>query len=98
MAFWPDQKALPMKQVSGLFFMLSAGLTSGARDTPASKEAAGFTHARTRVEKMPQMPGGGELAGIGNEFLRRFQLPKVTDDGSIRYSSIHVTFLVGPDE
>ena len=97
MAFWPDQKALPMKQVSGLFFTLSAGLTSGAQDTTASKEAAGFTHAYTRVEKMPQMPGGSKMAGIGNEFLRRFQLPKFTDDGSIHYSGTHIIFSVGPD-
>ena len=97
MAFCPDQKALPMKQVSGLFFLLSSGLTSGAQGTPASKEAAGSTCVYTRVEKMPQMPGGGGMAGIGNEFLRRFQLPKFIDDGSIRYSGIHITFAVGPD-
>ena len=47
---------------------------------------------------MPQMPGGGELAGIGNEFLRRFQLPKITDDGYIHYSYIHIIFVFGPDE
>ena len=98
MAFWPDQKALPMKQVSGLFFLLSAGLTSGAQDTPASKEAAGFKHAYTSVEKMPQTPGGSKMAGTGNEFLRRFQLPKFTDDGFIYYSGIHIAFAVGPDE
>ena len=96
MVFWLNQKALLTKQVFGLF-LLSAGLTSGAQDTPASKEAAGFTHAYTRVEKMPQMPVGNKMAGIGNEFLRCFQLPKFIDDGSIRYSGIHITFVVGPD-
>ena len=97
MAFWLNQKALITKQVFGLFFLLSAGLTSGAQDTPASKEAAGFAHVYTRVEKMPQMPGGGGMAGIDNEFLRHFQLPKFTSDGSIRYSGIYITFVVGPD-
>ena len=97
MVFWLNQKALLTKQVFGLFFLLSAGLTSGAQGTPASKEAAGFAHVYTRVEKMPQMPGGGGMAGIDNEFLRRFQLSKFTDDGSIYYSGIHIIFAVGPD-
>lgn len=86
-----------MKWLFGLFFLLGIGLTSCTQNTPVSEETAVSTHIYTYVEKMPQMLGGGGMSGIVNELLKCFRLPKLTDDGSTRYSGIQVTFVVGPD-
>lgn len=86
-----------LKQVLSSFLLLIAPLASCAQKGPASKTVMNTPHVYTYVENMPQMLGGGGMAGIVNEFQKQFRLPSFTDDGSTRYSGIHVTFVVEAD-
>ena len=55
------------------------------------------TQVYTYVERMPELLGGGGMAGIINEFSKQLHIPAFDDDGNTRYSGIHVMFTVGTD-
>lgn len=86
-----------MKNALSLFLLLIASFAACAQKSPVQKEAVDSTHVYTFVEQMPQLSKGGGMAGIINEFFKRFRLPAFTDDGTTRYSGIHVTFVVSAD-
>jgi TonB family protein len=51
----------------------------------------------TYVEQMPELLGGGGQAAIVAAVMKSMQLPATVDDGNMRYSGIHFTFIVNAD-